>query len=239
MKMHDNGNVNEIIMPEELTSLLFLQNPNKFYNRVSEIGLNELIAQTLSDEYPSRDLINDFYETVSNSESISIDDYKILLSAISQESTKKIRHLIDDSTTDPNKFHSEISEILAKSRRDKEDDKKKREIEKAEREALVGKNVELNSTLQNLSKRITDLETSEKKKNDIIKSQKRWKIITLLIIINLLFIILLLLFPSMYKWIKTVIHWIMSVSGLWAFGNFLLNVSEKVRVLFDKFINII
>jgi hypothetical protein len=47
-------------MPQELTSLLFLQNPKKYSSEVSNIGLGELIAQTLFDEYPSKDIINEF-----------------------------------------------------------------------------------------------------------------------------------------------------------------------------------
>ena len=43
-------------MPEELTSLLFLKNPQKLAKKVSQIGLNELIAQTLSEEYASKSL---------------------------------------------------------------------------------------------------------------------------------------------------------------------------------------
>ena len=54
-----NGFVNETIMPEELTSLLFLKNPQKLAKKVSQIGLNELIAQTLSEEYASKELINE------------------------------------------------------------------------------------------------------------------------------------------------------------------------------------
>ena len=57
-----NGYPSETILPQELTSLLFLQNPKKHSARISSIGLNELIAQVLFDEYPSKDLINEFDE---------------------------------------------------------------------------------------------------------------------------------------------------------------------------------
>ena len=75
-----NGFVNETIMPEELTSLLFLKNPQKLAKKVSQIGLNELIAQTLSEEYASKELINEIDIAIKESADLSAEDYNILFS---------------------------------------------------------------------------------------------------------------------------------------------------------------
>lgn len=127
-----NGNTGEIIMPDELTSLLFLQNPKKLSGKVSSIGLNELIAQTLSEEYPSRDLINEFDSAVSSLENVSADDYKILLSSISQESTIKIHKLLISSISEPEQFNKDIHVIIETERNNKlkADHKHKEEVNK-------------------------------------------------------------------------------------------------------------
>lgn len=230
-----NGNTGEIIMPDELTSLLFLQNPKKLSGRVSSIGLNELIAQTLSEEYPSRDLINEFDSAVSSLENVSADDYKILLSSISQESTIKIHKLLISSISEPEQFNKDIHAIIETERNNKlkADHKHKEE---------VNKNKELQDINKNLSKQLADISQQivsiqEMQRQGIIKSEekerrnKRWHRIYISIIIILVSVVLLLLFPNWVDWLKYIIKGILGLSGLWGFLNFLLNASVKVRQL--------
>lgn len=230
-----NGNTGEIIMPDELTSLLFLQNPKKLSGKVSSIGLNELIAQTLSEEYPSRDLINEFDSAVSSLENVSADDYKILLSSISQESTIKIHKLLISSISEPEQFNKDIHVIIETERNNKlkADHKHKEE---------VNKNKELQDANKNLSKQLADISQQivsiqETQRQGIIKSEekerrnKRWHRIYISIIIILVSVVLLLLFPNWVDWLKYIIKGILGLSGLWGFLNFLLNASVKVRQL--------
>ena len=230
-----NGNTGEIIMPDELTSLLFLQNPKKLSGKVSLIGLNELIAQTLSEEYPSRDLINEFDSAVSALENVSADDYNILLSSISQESTIKIHKLLISSISEPEQFNKDIHAIIETERNSKlkADHKHKEE---------VNKNKELQDANKNLSKQLADISQQivsiqETQRQEIIKSEekerrnKRWHRIYISIIIILVSVVLLLLFPNWVDWLKYIIKGILGLSGLWGFLNFLLNASVKVRQL--------
>lgn len=230
-----NGNTGEIIMPDELTSLLFLQNPKKLSGKVSLIGLNELIAQTLSEEYPSRDLINEFDSAVSALENVSADDYNILLSSISQESTIKIHKLLISSISEPEQFNKDIHAIIETERNSKlkADHKHKEE---------VNKNKELQDANKNLSKQLADISQQivsiqETQRQGIIKSEekerrnKRWHRIYISIIIILVSVVLLLLFPNWVDWLKYIIKGILGLSGLWGFLNFLLNASVKVRQL--------
>ena len=232
-----NGNVGEIIMPDELTSLLFLQNPQKLSGKVSSIGLNELIAQTLSEEYPSRDLINEFDSVVSSLENISAEDYKILLSSISQESTMKIHKLLDSSILDPAQFNKDVHAIIENERNNKLNTEKKHKEE-------INKNKKLQETNENLLKQLSDISRQiqtiqETQQAEILKSKerkaknKRWHRIYLSIIVILVSVILLLLFPNWIQWVRYVIKGIVGLSGLWGFLNLLLNANAKIRQLIN------
>lgn len=110
-----NGFVNETIMPEELTSLLFLKNPQKLAKKVSQIGLNELIAQTLSEEYASKELINEIDIAIKESADLSAEDYNILFSSIALQSTNKIQKLLEE-ISDKRKFNESIHNLIEKER---------------------------------------------------------------------------------------------------------------------------
>lgn len=157
-----NGNTGELIMPDELTSLLFLQNPKKLSGRVSSIGLNELIAQTLSEEYPSRDLINEFDGAVSSLQDISADDYKILLSSISQESTMKIHKLLYGSISEPEQFNKDIHAIIETERNNKLkiDNRHKAEIQKNKK--LQEVNESLSKQLSGISQQIANIQEEQR-----------------------------------------------------------------------------
>lgn len=195
-----NGNTGEIIMPDELTSLLFLQNPKKLSARVSSIGLNELIAQTLSEEYPSRDLINEFDSAVSSLDNVSADDYKILLSSISQESTMRIHKLLYTSISEPEQFNKDVHSIIETERNNKlkADNKHKEEVDKNKQ--LQETNENLLKQLSDISQQIATIQETQinelQKKEEKEKSNKRKSMIYISIIIILVSVILLLLFPN-------------------------------------------
>lgn len=121
------GNPCEIIMPQDLTSLLFLQNPQRNNSKVSRIGLGELIAQTISEEYPSRDLINEFDNVIKEGNNINKEDYVTLLTAVSQESTKKIQKLLD-YRENKDVFNSEIHAMITRERNKQTEQNKLREV---------------------------------------------------------------------------------------------------------------
>ena len=228
-----NGNTGEIIMPDELTSLLFLQNPKKLSARVSSIGLNELIAQTLSEEYPSRDLINEFDSAVSSLDNVSADDYKILLSSISQESTMRIHKLLYTSISEPEQFNKDVHSIIETERNNKlkADNKHKEEVDKNKQ--LQETNENLLKQLSDISQQIATIQETQinelQKKEEKEKSNKRKSMIYISIIIILVSVILLLLFPNWVEFLRNIIKGILGLSGLWGFFNFLLNASSKFR----------
>ena len=171
----ENGYPGEIIMPQELTSLLFLQNPKKFSKKVQDIGLSELIAQTLSEEYPSKDIINEFDLAVKESIDITPEDYSILLSAISKESTSNLQRLLEEKDLDTPKFTSNIHEIISSERKkqtDSERQKKEADAQISRDEAkiqnLEDKNKKLSEDLNKLSDIVAKIQQDSKNKNETI-----------------------------------------------------------------------
>lgn len=233
-----NGNTSEIIMPEELTSLLFLQNPKKLSGRVSSIGLNELIAQTLSEEYPSRDLINEFDCAISSIKNISADDYKILLASISQESTKKIHKLLQVSAAEPERFNKDVYAIIENERNNKlnEDNKHKLEIQKNKK--LQDDNENLSKQLSDISNQIADIQEQQRldkqQEEYFYKRNKRKNWIYVSIIVVLVTILILQSFPNLVTWLKDVIKIICASGGLWGFLNLIINLCSKSKNISKK-----
>ena len=234
-----NGFINETIMPEELTSLLFLKNPKKFYSKVSQIGLNELIAQTLSEEYASKDLINDFDIAVKSQSNLSNEDYNILLSAVAVQSTTQIQRLLEE-VEKPENFNENIHKLIEKARKEKN---KKNEIEKerekekednaAKRNDLQQKNSDLSTKLNAISEELKQIriereQDKEKQENDK-KIRRRTKWVYISIIIVLIGVVLILVFPNIINWIKWIIKAIASMGGLWGLINLILNICNKIK----------
>lgn len=228
-----NSNTSEIIMPDELTSLLFLQNPKKLSGRVSSIGLNELIAQTLSEEYPSLDLINEFDSAVSSLQNISADDYKILLSSISQESTIKIHKLLHGSISEPEKFNKDIRAIIETERNNKLKIDNKHKIEIQKNNELQKANKNLSRQLSDISQQIADIQESQYlekiRQEEKNKINKRWIWMYISIIVALVAVIVLQSFHNITKCIQNSIQLIGGLGGFWGFCNLALNLWQKFK----------
>lgn len=226
------GHYRELVMPGELTSLLFLQNPQKLSDRISSIGLNELIAQTLSEEYPSRDLINEFDHAVSSLPTVSEEDYKILLSAISNESALNIQKLLDGSISKPKQFDKDVHAIIEKERKKKLDSDNKHKSVLQKNKGLEEDNARLSTQISELSKQVADVQEQQEKDRSQFeerkKIQKRREWAYRGVFIVLVMVILLLIFPNITEWLRSVLKTIAGLSGLWAFLNFILNVL-KIR----------
>lgn len=207
-----NGYPSETILPQNLASLLFLQNPQRNSAKVSTIGLNELIAQVIFDEYPSRDIINEFDTAVQDCADISEEDYAILLTAVSEQSTSKLENLMEIKKVDPEKFMSNVHSIIAaeKSQREKQKTHYKEEKLRSQEE-LIKMQQSLNEAMARFKKteeRISALEsdnstiktenTSLKHENDYLKL-KNWKIPRYMAFVCII-ILCILMFISYFAW---------------------------------------
>lgn len=205
-----NGFIGETIMPDELTSLLFLKNPQHLAARVSQIGLNELIAQTLSEEYPSRELLNEFDMAIKENTNLREEDYNILLDSIAIQSTKSIQKLLNEAG-DKQKFNNNICKLIEGKRIEKT----KLEKEKKQQKKDI--------------KEITEENSSIKKK------LKKYKYLIIVITIALSICILYILYPELFLKIKWIVYFIGSLGGLWGFINL---ISTHVPKLIKYFKNL-
>ncbi|MDR0333335.1 MAG: hypothetical protein LBI15_07690 [Dysgonamonadaceae bacterium] len=242
-----NGYINEIIMPEELTSLLFLKNPQKLYPKVSKIGLNELIAQTLSEEYASKELINEFDSAVQANLNISKNDYEILLSSIALESNTKLQRLLMDAN-DTKKFNQEIHKRIEKTRtkrseneKEKIDSKEKQEIAEQNSKELAKQLSDISSELEQIRKE-SEKEKEQRKQekelreNEKKEEQKRRKLINsryILVILVIIGVAVVLIFPDIITCVKkavigvTLLSAVTFIASMCGIGSFILSLCDK------------
>lgn len=221
-----NGYPSETILPQELTSLLFLQNPKKHSARISSIGLNELIAQVLFDEYPSKDLINEFDEVVKELGSVSSEEYEILLAAVSQQSTSNLQRILEIRMSEKNKFETEVHSIIAAEREkqrianlQKKQNAQKIEDNNAENAVLRQRNIELENkltALEGILETERSLRETERKEAKMLKFKnwkRRWYIISaiLLLISIIIFLAYFIAQDSQYNYIYQLIQLIDSL----------------------------
>lgn len=179
-----NGHPCEIVMPQDLTSLLFLQNPHRNSQQISSIGLGEIIAQTIFEEYPSKDIINEFDNVIRENDNIKEEDYQNLLLAVSHESTIKIQKLLDDNIENKEKFNSEVHAMIARERQNRsklerqaKEAAKQHKKDEEEKINLSNANKELSDRLDNLSKQVASLqqEKEARQEDDRKRALMKWK----------------------------------------------------------------
>lgn len=225
-----NGYANEVILPHELTSLLFLKNPQKYSPKVSSIALNELIAQTITEEYPSKDIINEFDIAIRDNTDITGTDYECLVSEISQFSTTQLQKLLEKSVSNQETFRSDIHNIIAKSKKNKSSDeekrKKQRELVEQEKNELIQNNQELIREIAAISQQLTDSQTTyeaERQQRDVTISQYKladWKRPRYLIcFVSLMVCIVIFIFyfsaqDWSFNYPTKLLNWIDSLSGI-------------------------
>ena len=113
--------------------------------------MRELIAQTLADEYPSKDIINEFDNCIQSYTEISDDEYNTLASSIAHYSTKQVAKLIQEASQDSNAFNTSIHKIIDEGRRKRDADQKEIIRTKQDNESLSCK-------LKDLSDKFIQLE---------------------------------------------------------------------------------
>lgn len=233
------GKIPEIILASELTSLLFLRNPKEYANVVSSKGLAALIAQTLTDEFADRDLINQFDDIIREKINVSDDDYELLIRYLSTESTGHLHSLIEEvSTKEISETNLLVQDIINKTRAEKEqeqqtlrileEDKDKAE-EKRKKQEVINRNLE--SRLRSSELQVASVAEALKRQDEEIlklkKINRRW----LYVLIGILILGFSVYFTNNYivsECIKQIFIWIKGAAGLWAFGNLIINLISKI-----------
>ena len=235
-----NGFVNETIMPEELTSLLFLKNPQKLAKKVSQIGLNELIAQTLSEEYASKELINEIDIAIKESADLSAEDYNILFSSIALQSTNKIQKLLEE-ISDKRKFNESIHNLIEKERTKQAKSKEEKIQRQKQFEEVNHEKLSLEEKLKNLEAKLSQGEKERKEQQERIRKIEEQQAESLLkrkkaqrsfwlalggLILSAVIFLVALYYPTLFSGMKDFIKGIASMGGVWGLISLIINICK-------------
>lgn len=235
-----NGFVNETIMPEELTSLLFLKNPQKLAKKVSQIGLNELIAQTLSEEYASKELINEIDIAIKESADLSAEDYNILFSSIALQSTNKIQKLLEE-ISDKRKFNESIHNLIEKERTKQAKSKEEKIQRQKQFEEVNHEKLSLEEKLKNLEAKLSQGEKEWKEQQERIRKIEEQQAESLLkrkkaqrsfwlalggLILSAVIFLVALYYPTLFSGMKDFIKGIASLGGVWGLISLIINICK-------------
>ena len=235
-----NGFVNETIMPEELTSLLFLKNPQKLAKKVSQIGLNELIAQTLSEEYASKELINEIDIAIKESADLSAEDYNILFSSIALQSTNKIQKLLEE-ISDKRKFNESIHNLIEKERTKQAKSKEEKIQRQKQFEEVNHEKLSLEEKLKNLEAKLSQGEKERKEQQERIRKIEEQQAESLLkrkkaqrsfwlalggLILSAVIFLVALYYPTLFSGMKDFIKGIASLGGVWGLISLIINICK-------------
>lgn len=231
------GNVPEVTLPDTLTALLWLKNPNKNISEIKSIGLHELISNTLNDEIASKELINEFDLNLKSIENINVEDYQILISSVAYQSAKyidKINNLMNQGKTE--EFNFEAQKLVEKERKRRSTNQETiRKSLKISREKIE-ENKSLKSSLKNLEEQIktssNDTKTEIEKLAEIVKNQDKYiKRFIIYLIVTLVILVLIYLNINLTILIdkaKSLLTIILGLSGLWSFGSFIINFLKSI-----------
>ena len=235
-----NGFVNETIMPEELTSLLFLKNPQKLAKKVSQIGLNELIAQTLSEEYASKELINEIDIAIKESADLSAEDYNILFSSIALQSTNKIQKLLEE-ISDKRKFNECIHKLIEKERTKRAKSKEEKLQRQKLFEEVNHEKLSLEEKLKNLEAKLSQGEKEREEQQERIRKIEEQQAESLLkrkkaqrsfwlalggLILSIVIFLVALYYPTLFSGMKDFIKGIASLGGVWGLISLIINICK-------------
>jgi len=235
-----NGFVNETIMPEELTSLLFLKNPQKLAKKVSQIGLNELIAQTLSEEYASKELINEIDIAIKESADLSAEDYNILFSSIALQSTNKIQKLLEE-ISDKRKFNESIHKLIEKERTKRAKSKEEKLQRQKLFEEVNHEKLSLEEKLKNLEAKLSQGEKEREEQQERIRKIEEQQAESLLkrkkaqrsfwlalggLILSIVIFLVALYYPTLFSGMKDFIKGIASLGGVWGLISLIINICK-------------
>lgn len=226
--------VSEIVLPDALTSLLWLKDPSNLLSRIKKIGLSELMACTLNEEIASRELINEFEANITKIDGITTDDYKTLLESVAHQSAKKIVHFNEIASTDSDEAKIEAHKIVEweKSRKAKrikaiKDAQLAKQEEEEKNKVLIDKLAKIESDLVGTQSDVSDTTTKIEKLTITLQKQKKL-IRNILISIGVIVVtggVSIIGFNryNILSLVEKIFNWIMGAGGLFGLGNLIFN----------------
>jgi hypothetical protein len=238
------GVTSEVILPDTLTSLLWLKGNKKLDKTIKKVGLSELMLQTFHEEIVSKDLINDFHTAVTENTSINEGDYEVLLSSVAHQSAKKIQKFIELADENKERFNEKVHQTITKERtRKKKEGQEKQETietlkkEKADKDvaqtrlADIEKQLEANNNTNNAE--IQELKKELDAQKDEISAHKtqlrKFKRGIFILLISLIVLVLVLISIETWSQIKVLLTSVAGLGGLWGFVSLLLNLYKLTK----------
>ena len=239
-----SGVISEIILPDTLTSLLWLKGNRNLDKTIKRVGFSELMLQTCHEEIASKELINEFHASVNENTDISDNDYEVLLSSIAHQSAKRIQKLIDLADENKERFNEKVHQTIAKEReRKKKEEKAKHEAsETIEKEAEAKLAAE--KRLQEIEAKLLENDKTNKEeisrlkeeiriqntnlsnqKNEIQKSKRAFIILTT----SLILLVIVLISIQAWNEIKIILAGITGLGGLWGFFSLIINLVRMAK----------
>ncbi len=238
------GEITEVITPEELASLLWLQNPSMLNKSVARVGIEELVAQAMSYSLVPVETLMDIHSSIMKLESISPNQYAAVASALASKSLEYLIQLGELAKSNQVAFSNAVIEIIRQqnekmesgSRLNRETFEQTIALEKKYKEAL-DKISSIESELVTTKKRIAEASQGSLKlenERDLLLTQVqiRSRTIKWLLCSIVLGLTVWAFITFMDKNLFTkVVTWISGLGGLWSFGNFIFNA---IRLFLKK-----
>lgn len=237
----NTGAISEVILPEALTSLLWLRNPNSLSKKVAKLGLSELVAHAVGQEVPSHEILNGLDKNIKTHTSLSQDDYDILISAIAKDSTRKIQHLNDLVTEQKiEEFNSEIfKKIDSAKKRIRQQNESYIEVKDQKKELefqVLQLNDKFDKIVSDLKQQNLESESLKQKNIDLEEQVNRLKRIQKRIYISIGFIalgivlyFLLTYFNPLNVWFQKAIKFFAAGSGFFGFVSMFINIVRYMK----------
>jgi hypothetical protein len=237
-KSHNpHKSVSELVLPDALTSLLWLKDPSKLLAKVKKIGLSELMACTLNEEIASKELINEFEANISKLEGVSADDYKTLLESVAHQSAKKIEHFNEIASQDTAKAKIVAHKIVEaeKSRKANrikavKDAQSAKSEEEQKNKLLSEKLAKIESDLviikDDSSTQIEELSTKLENQGKLMRRILIYLVVTIIIGVIVFFGFY---FHEFHSLIIRIFNWILTAGGLFSLGSFIFNALKYFK----------
>lgn len=233
--------VSETILPDGLTSLLWLKNPQHLATKVKSVGLSELMAITLDEEIASKELIIEFNNNIKSLEELTSDDYRILLESVAHQSAKNIEKLNNIILEDKTEAKKEALIIIEKERtRKRQIQQKIKDVENLEHN-LVNEKEKLEQTLKEIVVELEEakkIQTSTKTELELLadtvigikKHNRKYRRIGLIGFISLILFILVIVFHENFNLPFNTVAGLLTASGwVWGLGSFSINTYKLVK----------
>jgi hypothetical protein len=237
-----NKGISEVILTDALTSLLWLKDPTKLFNKIKSIGLAELMAHTLSEEIASKELINEFANNIATVVDINGEDYRILLESVAHDSAKMIDEFNKTIQRDPDAGKVEVFKMIERERSRKS--RTQQSVKNAQRSEQVTseKNKELMLKIQQIQSELSATRNNDTERNTKIEELAKQldiqnsEISSIRVALNrsrkqiaiaiccLIFSILTLIFREyLDSWVK-LLGYLSNTGWIWGLGSFLVHM---------------